>query len=224
MVASFYGAALLVEKSWVGGRRGRTSASRPKCIAPDQQDHMKPSSITLSSLMLVLAVLTTGCIASSSVPKDWLPTADRAGHDVYGSWVEIVSDDLMRGELIAVTPDSLYYLPVILDASVPPMSLFPTAVARSDVEEVRVHWFDADWESILFWGLGGAVSTLSHGFFFLLSAPVWLISTAVSTRSRSLEPRLEYPDVGWMTLAPYARYPLGYPQSRSRLRPRPQTE
>lgn len=64
------------------------------------------------------------------------------------------------------------------------------------------------------WTLIGTLSTISHGFFLIITAPVWLISGTISTVNASYEGYFtkKHPDIEWWkSVERYARFPQGLP-------------
>ena len=62
------------------------------------------------------------------------------------------------------------------------------------------------------WTAGGIVSTISHGFFLIISAPVWLVTGIPTTILESSRDRYEaeYPDeIYWNEVKKFARFPQG---------------
>lgn len=45
----------------------------------------------------------------------------------------------------------------------------------------------------------------------MISAPIWLITTAITASVQARAPLLRYPDDGWDKLAIWARFPQGTP-------------
>ena len=74
------------------------------------------------------------------------------------------------------------------------------------------------------WTLLGTLSTGSHGFFLILSAPVWILTGTVAAVNQSRQPVLTYPRQGWAGWRAYARFPQGLPPglARAALDPKPE--
>ncbi len=167
-------------------------------------------------LGLVLALLIGGC-ATTSAPDDWTSDAQTMQQETYGAWVDASYGDpnqpqMVRGELIAVSPDSVHVLP--LDSTL-------QSVARPTINELQMVTFDANWGYLATWTALGTLSTLSHGFILIFSAPVWIIGGSAATGTQSYRPVFTNPDTE--TLRTYARFPQGWPPSldRQRLRSKP---
>ena len=148
-------------------------------------------------------VFVGGCFRTSA-PKGWLPTAVDAQRDAYGGWIQVdfnmgVRRNTVHGELIAATSDSVHVL--TSDSLV--------AVPTGSVVAGTLTAYDAQHGTLRLWTVLGAVSTLSHGFVLVLSAPVWAIAGSLATASASKTPRVESTDP--LLLRMYARFPQGLP-------------
>lgn len=133
--------------------------------------------------------------------------------EAYGAWIDVqfassadsAKESGVRGELIAASEDSLWVLP--LDGSL-------RSVSRSAASRVRLSRFDANWGYLATWTTLGTLSSISHGVWLVISAPVWMIGGSLATRSQSYKPILEDPDT--RALRRYARFPQGLPPNVSR--------
>lgn len=186
-------------------------------------------SVVVAAGVLAGAVVATSILGGCAVaraPYDWLPTVDHLAADPYGAWVEVAQNDTIRyGELVAIDADSLYFLPVAARAEddlEPDVASHLQIIPRSTVREVRLFWFDSDWERLALTSFGGVVGSLSHGVLAGISWPFWIIGGFTSSYSRSHDPLIKYPDEPWLLLSPYARFPQGLPEIHSNLQPRRQ--
>jgi hypothetical protein len=148
-------------------------------------------------------VIVSGCFRTTA-PRGWLPTAVEAERDAYGGWIKLdfsmgVARNTVHGELIAAASDSVHVL--TSDSLV----VVPTASVIAGTLTV----YDAQHGALRLWTILGAVSTLSHGFALVLSAPVWTIAGSLATASASKAPRVESTDPSLLRL--YARFPQGLP-------------
>lgn len=106
----------------------------------------------------------------------------------------------LQGELLAASEDTLY----VATAG------GGVAVARSSIVDGRVFGYDAGVGSITGAVLLGTVSTISNGYFLILTAPMWLIGGSIAAGSQSRQPVRDAsapPGV----LQPWARFPAGLP-------------
>ncbi|MBI5266912.1 MAG: hypothetical protein HY851_06735 [candidate division Zixibacteria bacterium] len=176
--------------------------------------------IRLAGLGLVLEILA-GC-AGTTAPRGWLPTAAESQTLAYGAWarVEILDTNLVfEGELIAAVHDTLFVLGDTI-AGLPRKSLYRVTLTR----------YQQQHGSLAAWTLAGTLSTISHGWVLVLSAPTWIASGIGASAGVSREPlvRPRLPKSGSMpretleNLSQYARFPQGFPESidRSTIKPR----
>ena len=94
-------------------------------------------------------------------------------------------------------------------------------VAADDIDYVEIVLVDRKIYSMILavWGVGGTVSTLSHGFFLLFSAPSWAAVTVPTSISAGW-PSVTEARVGNLArLAQYARFPQGLPGSWRTVKP-----
>lgn len=172
-----------------------------------------------AGLLLFLAL--TGC-ATSSAPDLWIPEAENVDEQAFGGWIEITRDKSVYdapyvfGELLAVEDDSAVVLGVSLSSSDSiDWTSIPEPVVHviplNSIERARLFWYDSEWGDMALWTTAGILSTASHGFGLILSAPIWLITGSVATRSQSRMPLVTYPDRPWHAFIPFARFPQGLP-------------
>ncbi|HYF03853.1 MAG TPA: hypothetical protein VEC36_10785, partial [Patescibacteria group bacterium] len=164
---------------------------------------------------LFAAFLMIGC-ASVSAPSGWLESPQRAVKTGFGGWADVLSrnDTTYRGELIAVTYDSIYILQnerrSKKDGTVTPSRL--RIFVKSEVREVMVTMYDAEEGYYMGATTAGILSTLTHGFYSIVTANLWAFGGSVATILRSYEPVFEYPGERWEEMAQYARFPQGIPE------------
>jgi hypothetical protein len=157
---------------------------------------------------------TAGCYRSSA-PPGWLSSPVQAQRDAFGSWIRVHgqpnTQPLVQGELIAVDTDSVH---VLADGRL--VSLGRATLCCAEVTAYRM-----DLSELQLWSVLGMVSTLSHGFVLILTAPTWIIAGTAATASASYAPRVASIDP--VVLRPFARFPQGIPPGldRSTLRSRP---
>ena len=134
-------------------------------------------------IAVACAVLFAGCTATNPAPRKYRHSETGVARSPYGSWVVITTRRGPRfsGELIAVDDRHLF---VELDGA---RSAIPAASAR----KVVVYYYNADNGEGIGWGILGTLSTISHGFFLIFSAPTWMISSAVAANMHSAEGHLE---------------------------------
>ncbi len=139
------------------------------------------------------------------------------------------SSEAVRSAAVARSPDEVFGHTVRV--TIPPMRLFGELIGCDDDwlyvrvhEESRSAWQRIHWSEnpavdvelpsygpgLLAWTIIGTVSTLSHGFYSLISAPVWAIVGSISTTT-GWNPRLGLESC--RSARPYARFPQGMPAS-----------
>ena len=167
--------------------------------------------------MVMVALAATGC-AGINAPRGSVPPAAEAPRDPFGGWAGVWEGKgygpTFEGELIAIGPDSVFVL------------VGDSLVARhlAGVRRVRVVGYDPKAGDLMNWTLGGTLSTVSHGFISIISAPVWLLVGSGITRGAARASEFNAPEYRrtWDDLKPYARFPQGMPPGvdRSTLRKR----
>jgi hypothetical protein len=160
----------------------------------------------IPAMSLFVFCLLVGC-ASSRAPERWLPSAEEAQRDVYGSWIEIsyeTGGDLYRdgGEFIAIDSQYLYY------ANESELQMVPL----SAISKAKIVVYRSESGQLAGWTVAGSISTVSHGFFLILSLPVWIISGSAFTAACSFEPVIDIEPGDWDRVRIYARYPTGLPE------------
>jgi hypothetical protein len=162
----------------------------------------------------LLAATLAGCYQSPAPPR-WLPSPMEAQRDAFGSWIIVQAQPktvpLAQGELIAVSTDSIH---VLSDGRL--VSLARTTLCCAELIAYRM-----DVSELQIWSVLGLVSTVSHGFGLILTAPVWALAGTVATAAASYAPRIVSTDA--IVLRSFARFPQGFPPGfdRSTLRSKP---
>ena len=159
---------------------------------------------TVVALSVCALVTVTACFQTSA-PKGWLPTAEEAQRDAYGAWIKLefsmgAERNTVHGELIAAASDSVHVL--TSDSLV--------VVSSASVTGGTLTAYDSQHGALRLWTILGGVSTLTHGFVLVLTAPVWAIAGSAATASASKAPRVESTDPSLLRM--YARFPQGLPR------------
>lgn len=139
------------------------------------------------------------------------------------------STESVRSAAVARSPDEVFGRTVRV--TIPPTRLFGELIGcDEDWLYVRVHeesrsaWQRVHWSenptvdvelpsygpALLAWSIIGTVSTFTHGFYALISAPVWAVAGSIST-TVGWNPRLGLESC--RSARPYARFPQGVPAS-----------
>jgi hypothetical protein len=155
-------------------------------------------------LCCALAALVVAGCASSPAPPAWRRSLGQAQRSPYGAYcrANLRGGRSIAGELLAVAPTG-----VIIDDHLR-LRRVPTAC----VITMEVVAFEAPRSGALGWGLLGALSTISHGFILIFSAPVWLIVTPIATYGQGRAGYQRYAQgPSLLEAQPWARFPQGMP-------------
>ena len=158
----------------------------------------------LRLMVTVLLCGTVGC-SSTGAPKGWLAPAQQAALDPFGAWIKIepgIEGPFLAGEFVGVSIDSVFVLGV--------SGL--QGVAKVDIERAKIAHFDSQFDQPGGWVGLWTFSTLSHGWYLVLSAPVWILAGSLSVGAHSRTPLEHYPRDDWESLRFYARFPQGVPE------------
>ncbi len=179
------------------------------------QNHKKYAIVLLFLLFLFLV----GC-ATTTAPRRWLPQSSQLQSQAFGGWLQVHQKSknnqklFINGELIAITKDTVY---VLTDDKL-------HTIAASDVTKARLVSYSSQAGSMGGLVALGTLSTLSHGVFLVLTAPLlWGIGGGATAASQSRKPIIDYPKRPLKDFKPFARFPHGIPQHLNRweLSPKP---
>lgn len=193
-------------------------------------------------IILLISTLHFSC-ATTTAPGGWLPTSEHCATDLFGGWVSVEYKDgtaFLRadGELIAVEKDRIFVfaqnrklVEKQTPFDTPAKSLDEKREAHSELIEIptqavlhaNLRCYDPESGKLGLWTIAGTVSTISHGFVLLLSAPIWILGGSLAAASHARSSELVFPDKRWDELSIYARFPQGLPPEldQSLLRPKP---
>lgn len=157
---------------------------------------------------VALVVATAACTASTPAPPTARLTLEQAQRSPRGGWINIVTvSGAVGGELLAVEERAL-----VLESR-RGLQRIPLA----DIRSVSLSWYEASNAGVLGWNVLGTLSTLSHGFFLIFTAPLlWMVPGTVNARGQSKQGHESF-DVSLadpavvQELVPYARFPAGLP-------------
>ena len=126
----------------------------------------------------------------------------------WGGWIVVTTADglVAEGELISVEPTELR----VLDwrAGLPAVHLRRLPFAVIATADLYTYGSEGGFGA---WGALGALSTVSHGFWLVFSAPIWLITSGIAAAIESGHVAHRYPGEGWSVFAQWARFPQGMP-------------
>ncbi len=158
------------------------------------------------ALLALAAVLALGCASAPTSPPDWLPEADEAGTHEFGGWIEVKCEPkrgglAIHGELLAIDSARVYVLRGDGMRSVP----------LDSVREARLTWFHSHGEAVGGIAALATLATISHGYFLVFTAPIWMIFGSVAAHDQYHESVVKTKPQAWAELRPYARFPQGLP-------------
>ncbi len=153
----------------------------------------------LSFLILSAAVFNLNC-ATTSAPNHWLPEREKADQQAFGGWITVHKTDksVLRGELISVTDSGLYVMTI--DKLV--------FTGTDSISTAKLGKYEES-NPVAAWGLLGTLSTVTHGFGLIISAPVWVLSSSMMASSFSHNKIIEYPEKKFEDFKNYSRFPQG---------------
>ncbi|MCA9601974.1 MAG: hypothetical protein R3A78_13355 [Polyangiales bacterium] len=160
----------------------------------------------------VACAFLAGC-RSNPTPDSMRWTHEEMQTVPYGNFlfVEFRNRATAGGELIAIGDDSIWVRGV--NAQTKEQNLFRIRIA--EVLTARLARYTAHDEILYVWGFVGTLSSLTHGYFLVLSAPVWAGTTVGIAEIRNRAAIADYPDLPLEAFRPYARFPQGIPEGVS---------
>jgi hypothetical protein len=158
----------------------------------------------LKILIFFILIFCASC-ASIRGPRELIPDPQEVPENPRGCWIELETKvDKIYGEFIGLSEENVY-VEVQFGKKL-------YAVPRDEVKKARIVVFYPDGTGYLgLWTLLGVLSTLSHGWGLILSAPIWLLFGIPSMIGRSYEPVFSYSKKELDKMSIYARYPQGVP-------------
>lgn len=149
---------------------------------------------------LALVAALAGCTTNPDPRSPSLTMMEREG---FGGYIVVHTPTaLIQGELISVEPGVVR----VRSLSTRVLSAIPLAeVTKAQLYTYKAEGFYGAWSVV------GALTTFSHGFFVVFSAPTWLISGGIAAAVETSHVKLEWPDDSWRDIAAWARFPQGMP-------------
>jgi hypothetical protein len=159
---------------------------------------------TSTATFCLLASLTAGGCFYTTAPPRWLPRPEEAQREAHGGWMRVEyrvdsSVKVIEGELIAAATDSVYVL------GPDTLVVLPTAA----VSKGTLTAYDVGLDKLVMWTILGTLSTASHGYFLVLTGPLWILAGTASAASASKDPRVQSTDPP--LIQKFARFPQGLP-------------
>jgi hypothetical protein len=153
---------------------------------------------------LALVALLCAC-ADNPVPGHRIPAPADLGRQPTGSWIAVTGTDgvLVVGELIAIDRGQMFVLPEDRRLWVR---------ATDQIARARLVAYAPDRRGIWTWGGLGTLSTITHGGFLFISAPVWIATTVGALVWDTQGAFTDTPDRGLEEIRAYARFPQGLPE------------
>jgi hypothetical protein len=151
-------------------------------------------------LAAALIACATGCLRNPD-PRPRSMTAIQS--DAHGGYavMRMGGQVVLGGELIAIGPSGVWIL-------------FGDQLIHTPLEQIsdlEVHPYSVAASGVVAWGVLGTLSTISHGFFLVLSAPVWIATSTIAGAVHSRTARETYVRGRWPELTKWARFPQGLP-------------
>ncbi len=170
------------------------------------------SNIRSRALMILIASALTvfvGC-ASVQAPHGYLPDASNAQKNVYGGWITLEYSagnavETTDGEFIAFQDSSAYVLTEFRLIRIP----------STDIKRASLDIYSKNTLLFALWTVAGTATTATHGWYLIISAPLWLLTGIPSTISESMDGRLaeEKPSISWwLSTSKFSRFPQGIPK------------
>jgi len=155
--------------------------------------------------VVLLGALTFAC-ATNPAPPNWLTPIPKSDRDTFGGWVEVrypkeTKLAPVNGELIAVGDQTIH----VFTAS--GLQEIPIA----DVASARASLYAPDTASVMLWATAGAISSVTHGVFLVVSLPAWLVIGRAAMGDVWEEAQVTFPERTWAEFRSYARFPQGLP-------------
>jgi hypothetical protein len=153
----------------------------------------------------LLLTMLSAC-RTTNAPRAYRIAPETLASRVTGSWVKVQHRDgsYTSGELLAAAGDTVF--------TVSGNALTLTAV--NDISRVTVTRYGPDIGDLVVWTLLGTLSTASHGFGLILTAPAWIVTGIAATAAETHRAIVVTSDIA--KLATWSRFPAGIPATVER--------
>ena len=134
--------------------------------------------VVITTSLLALSGCASAPVARTPVPRELHASAAEAQGGVRGGWVTVEGKTpdrnrrmLIEGELIAVDESTIHVLTTT--------GLQSVRLTRG--LQIGVVRYRSSASSLAWWAVAGGVSTLSHGWYLIFTAPTWAIGGVIGT-------------------------------------------
>ncbi|MFV1884896.1 MAG: hypothetical protein ACMZ7B_10445 [Balneola sp.] len=166
---------------------------------------------TKSVLLIIVLFVGIGC-ATTTAPSGVLRSPDFEAQNIFGGWVELKTGvEKIDGELLAIEQDSIFL--ITMDNTF-------VSLAKDQIVSAKLTGYDMQNALASLAVFAGSVSTVSHGFYLVLTFPMWIIGGPISATSHVKSAQINYKNESdWYNMSEFARYPQGMPNlDRARLK------
>lgn len=143
------------------------------------------------------------CKTAVNAPRGTVPRRTELAENTFGGWISVnylVGVNELTGELIALTPESVY---VLTNTGV-------ETVLLQDVNKARLIFYKTDAQRFTSWTAAGGFLSITNGYFFVFSFPLWMITGAVTVNEEAKRVNyIDFPEQPWAEFRKYARFPQG---------------
>jgi len=162
------------------------------------------------TIVSIFYLLFTGC-AASYAPDNWLPDTQDVPQNIYGGWITVIT------EPDSLNPDEqwIQYSGEFISYDESNIYLLYDSLYQIPKSKIRISTLELDQKNATTYGVWvflGTVSTISHGYYSAITAPLWLLAGIPTTVGESVrdtyeenEPTEEY----WQSINKFARFPQG---------------
>ncbi len=157
-------------------------------------------------LVITVILFFSNC-ATMRAPENWLPEPEKISEDVYGAWITLKLNNIndyyfLGGEFIGYEEKTVFLL----------NENGLSQIAVEEIQEAIIDLYQRETSSLTGWTVGMTLSTCSHGFGLIFTAPIWIISGIINSVIASHSGRFakENPDDDWFeAVKRYSRFPGG---------------
>lgn len=151
-------------------------------------------------VLAALALGTAGCLRNPDPRPRSMAAIQSDAHGAFAV-ATVPGRGVFHGELIAISATEVWVL--VGNA------MLHEPLAR--VSELEIFPYKVPVSGVAAWGVIGTLSTISHGFILILSAPTWIITAGIVGARHSRAAYEVHDGDNWPALAKWARFPQGMP-------------